>query len=224
MTLKEAMAARHTVRRYTGQPIPANAVEALSERAARRNEEYGLAIQLVTDDPAVLGPVLRLVLARGVRDYLLLAGPDTPGADEALGYCGVELMLLAQTLGLNTWWVGGTYDRRHAAERAGESKVIGVIAVGYGATQGKPHKSKRPDEVSFFDAPDGETPAWFRDGVAAALLAPTAMNRQGFLLSGHDDTAALTCHNGVFTGVDQGIVRYHFELGAGRDRFHWETI
>ena len=45
-------------------------------------------------------------------------------------------MLYAQTQGLNTWWVGGTFSRKRMEEAAEGKRVIGVIAVGYGATQG----------------------------------------------------------------------------------------
>ena len=31
----------------------------------------------------------------------------------------------------------------------------------------------------------------------------------------------MTCDNGVFSGVDLGIGKYHFELGAGRENFDW---
>ena len=28
-------------------------------------------------------------------------------------------------------------------------------------------------------------------------------------------------NNGAFSGVDKGIIQYHFELGAGADNVHW---
>lgn len=38
-------------------------------------------------------------------------GDDSPELEEKLGYSGADLMLYAQTLGLNTWYVGGMFDR-----------------------------------------------------------------------------------------------------------------
>ena len=32
----------------------------------------------------------------------------------------------------------------------------------------------------------------------------------------------ITCDNGIFTGVDTGLVKYHFELGAGKENFEWK--
>ena len=123
MTLEEAMRARHTVRRYTEKTIPEDLLARLNGRMQDNNERRCLAMSLVTENGEAFGPALRLFLAKGVRNYLILAGPDRPGLDEAVGYCGADMMLFAQTLGLNSWWVGGTYSRkgveRNAAPGAG---------------------------------------------------------------------------------------------------------
>ena len=130
-----------------------------------------------------------------------------------------DLMLYAQTLGLNTWWVGGTYNRKGAQEKSEGAKPVGIIAVGYGQTQGVPHKTKTAEQVSSYD---GETPQWFKDGIEAALLAPTALAKQAFTVRGKGNKVSISCDNGIFTGVDTGLVKYHFELGAGKDNFQWE--
>ena len=28
--------------------------------------------------------------------------------------------------------------------------------------------------------------------------------------------------NGIFTGANKGLIKYHFELGAGKESFEWE--
>lgn len=103
---------------------------------------------------------------------------------ERLGYAGADLILYAQTLGLNTWWVGGTFNRKRVGERASAERPVGIVAVGLGATQGKPHKSKSAADISSYE---GEAPRWFSRGVEAALLAPTALNKQAFKLHGKGD-------------------------------------
>lgn len=220
MTLEEAMRARHTVRRYTEETIPEDLLARLNERMRDSNERCGLAMSLVTENKDAFGPALRLFLAKGVRNYLILAGPDRPGLDEAVGYCGADMMLFAQTLGLNSWWVGGTYSRkgvrRNAHPEAG--KILGLIALGYGRTQGVPHKSKRPEEIASYAGPP---PEWFVRGVEALLLAPTALNRQAFTVWGEGRRVSITCNSGAFSGVDLGIGKYHFEIGAGRETFSW---
>lgn len=220
MTLEEAMRTRHTVRRYTDRKLPGDVLEGLRDRIRDNNEKYGLTMSLVTENTEAFGPALRLFLAKGVRNYLVLAGRDLPGLDEKIGYCGTDVMLFAQTLGLNSWWVGGTYSRKGVGRNAAPEaeKILGLIALGYGAAQGVPHKSKKPEDVAAYEGP---APEWFAKGTEALLLAPTALNKQAFTLRGEGRRVSLSCDNGIFSGVDLGIGKYHFELGAGKESFDW---
>ena len=219
MTIKEAMETRHTVRRYTDRAISRKVAARLMERIAAHNAQYRLSMELVQDDTGAFGPLLRLVLAKGVRNYIILAGEDREDLEERLGYCGADVMLYARTLGLDTWWVGGTFSRKGVQRQAGDGDAVaGVLALGYGATQGTPHKSKRPEDISRYD---GTPPEWFSRGVESVLLAPTALNRQAFTIRGSGGTVSMTCENGVFSGVDLGIGKYHFEAGAGKENFTW---
>ncbi len=218
MSMREAMHERHTVRRYTDKAIPAETMEKLRGRIDDNNKKYDLAIRLMVDDTNAFNAAVKLVLAKGVRNYFILAGRDVPDLDERLGYSSADLMLYAQTLGLNTWWVGGTFNRKKVSVMVPDVKVIGVVAVGYGAVQGIPHKTKTSEEVSSYK---GEMPDWFRSGVDAALLAPTALAKQAFFIRGEGRTVSITCENGIFSGADRGLVKYHFELGAGRENFEW---
>ena len=104
MTIKEAMETRHTVRRYTDRAISRKVAARLMERIAAHNAQYRLSMELVQDDTGAFGPLLRLVLAKGVRNYIILAGEDREDLEERLGYCGADVMLYARTLGLDTWW------------------------------------------------------------------------------------------------------------------------
>ena len=80
-------------------------------------------------------------------------------------------------------------------------------------------KTKKAEQVGSYD---GKAPQWFKDGIEAALLAPTALAKQAFTISGTENKVSISCDNGIFTGVDTGLVKYHFELGAGKDNFQWE--
>lgn len=218
MAITKAMRERHTVRRYADKPIPADVVKKLEERIALDNDAHGTTIKLMVDDARAFNAALKLVLAKGVRNYLILAGDDAPDLEERLGWCSAGIMLYAQELGLNSWWVGGTFSRGAVSKLVAGKKVVGIVALGYGATQGKPHKSKTPDQVSEYK---GEAPAWFKEGVEAALLAPTALNRQAFRIEGEGDRVSITYEKGAFSGADLGLVKYHFEAGAGRGNFQW---
>lgn len=221
MTLQDAMQARHTVRKYKKEPLSAEVVRQLNERIQAHNEKYGLRIQLVTENTDALPGIIGLTMTKGVRNYMILAGPNTPDVDEKLGYSSADLMLYAQTLGLNTWWVGGMYSHKGARRNStaeDSAKIIGVVIVGYGETQGVPHKSKAAEAVSSYE---GVAPEWFQAGVSAALLAPTAMNQQSFTIKGVGDQVSMTYAKGSFSGADLGLCKYHFELGAGKENFKW---
>ncbi|WP_294416077.1 nitroreductase family protein [uncultured Senegalimassilia sp.] len=217
MDLKLAMRQRHTVRKFTSEPLSAELISQLNDRVCTNNERFGLAISLKVGDESALPGALKLFFAKGVRNYFVLAGSDRPGLDEDLGYASADLMLFAQALGLNTWWIGGTFNRKNVEQAVPGKKVIGIVAVGFGVTPGVAHKSKTAAEVSSYEGPE---PQWFADGVQAALLAPTALNKQCFRIAGAGNKVSITENGGAFSGADIGIVKYHFELGAGT-AFEW---
>ena len=62
----------------------------------------------------------------------------------------------------------------------------------------------------------------YRASVDAALLAPTAMNQQKFTLTLENGKVRAKAGTGFYTRIDLGIVKYHFEAGAGKENFQWE--
>ena len=221
MELLEAMQNRHSVRQYTDAPVSTDALSALQEEIAACNRESGLHIQLVTDEPKAFDSFMaHYGKFSGVKNYIALIGKKGAKLDELCGYYGERLVLKAQQLGLNTCWVAMTYKKIPGVFRieTGEKLTV-VIALGYGQAQGTAHKSKPAAEVSNLgDA----SPAWFKSGIEAALLAPTAMNQQKFTLRLENGTVSAKAGSGFYTKVDLGIVKYHFELGAGKENFTWE--
>ena len=207
MELIEAIRARHSVRKYTDQAIEAAKVAALRAAVERVNGEAGLNIQLVLDEPKAFSTGMwKYGMISGVRNYFVMAGPKGKAAEEKIGYHGEQLVLLAQTLGLNTCWVGLTYKKIPGTFTLRDGDVVHcVISLGYGVTPGVQHPQKPAEE--FYES-DGVPPDWFLAGVGAALLAPTAVNQQKFkfvLLPGNR-VEARACH---------------FEIGAGTKHFEW---
>lgn len=220
MYILQAIAARHSVRQYTDRPLPPEILAELRREIDACNREGGLHIQLVTEEPKAFSSFMAHYGSfRGVKNYLALVGPKGPKLDEKCGYYGERLALFAQQLGLNTCWVAMTYGKVKTAfaVEPGE-KLCLVVALGYGQSQGVPHKSKPAADVM---QTEGEPPAWFLRGVEAALLAPTAMNQQKFRLCLHGSTVEAKAGLSPYAKVDLGIVKYHFEVAAGRDNFTW---
>ena len=221
MDMLRAMRERHSVRQYLDRPIEDRALESLRVEIVACNREGGLNIQLIAGEPETFGGLpARLMHFARVRNYVALVGPEGSALEERLGWYGERLVLTAQALGLNTCWVAASYSRSKckASVETGEKLVCG-IAVGYGATQGKPHKSRAFDAVCRWE---GEAPAWFRRGVEAALLAPTALNQQRFLFTLLPESRVLAQPTGgSYARLNLGIAKYHFHLAAGGENFRW---
>ena len=224
MELIEAIKARHSVRKYQDKPLEAAKVGALTAAIERINAENGLNIQLVLDEPKSFSTgIWKYGQFSGVKNYFVMAGPKGREAEEKIGYYGEELVLLAQMLGLNTCWVGLTYKKIPGTFTLREGDTIHcVISLGYGATPGVQHPQKRIAK-EFYES-DGFPPEWFLKGVETALLAPTATNQQKFKFILHPDNvveAKTIFAMSSYLNVDLGIVKYHFEAGAGKNNFRW---
>ena len=235
MTLLEAIQSRHSVRKYIDKPIEEDLVSILQKKVNEVNAEGNLHIQLVTNESKAFKGKMAYGTFSGVSNYFAMVGKKADDLSERIGYYGEQLVLLAETLGLNTCWVGLTYNNiKEAYEKADDEKLCCMIALGYGDDPGRNLKRKTVEQVS--NASDastelstGATPKWFRDGVDAALLAPTAVNQQKFhfeYVSPHGDGVhRVKAERGFsligYTKMDLGIAKYHFEVGAGKENFEW---
>ena len=228
MNLEEAIKARHSVRAYKAQPLAEDVVMALEKGIEEMNRQGNLHIQLIKNEPkAFQGKLAKYGKFSNVTNYLVMAGRKSDDLDERIGYYGEQLVLLAQRLGLNTCWVGLSYSKVPGTYVLGEDeKIACYIALGYGETQGVSHKTKTVEQVS--NASD-TTPSWFKKGVEAALLAPTAVNQQKFFFEdspARDGKPVQVIAKRSFsligyTRIDLGIAKYHFEVGAGKGSFEW---
>ena len=223
MTLMEAIDARHSVRAYLDKPIPQEVREELAAFIRECNKESGLNMIVKFDDPS--GFDTRLVhygVFKNVSNYIVLKGAKgikTPDFHYACGYFGEKVVLKAQQLGLNTCWTALTFNKKYVKKLVPSSETLCMaIALGYGETQGNPHKGK-----TMFDVIDvkGGMPEWFVAGVESALKAPTAMNQQKFcfMLEGEEPSVKVR-GIGAWSIVDLGIAAYHFDAATGRKVTH----
>lgn len=213
MDIMDVIRSRHSVRQFTDKPLEEAAVEQLNAEIDLCNKESGFHFQLITDEPdAFQAEKPSYGQFKGCRNYLAIIGPK--GREEDAGYYGERIVLKAQELGINSCWVALTYKKGKARGkmRPGEKHYM-VIALGYGLSEGVPHRGKSITDVS--DYKNGD-PEWYRNGLEAAVLAPTAINQQKFRFERSGDKVKLKVSGlGVYTKVDLGIVRYHFEVGSG---------
>ena len=220
MTLLEAIQQRHVVRHYDGKPLSDEVVKQLQILIDGINAETKLHFQLITNEPkAINGPMAALCNFTGCNDYILLVGPENVG--QLIGYYGEQLVLAAQQIGLNSCWIARTYDpvMERYDIKPGE-KIYGVISLGVGTTKGHPHISKTFDELVIGDS----LPKWFKKGVECAMLAPTGKNLQAFkfeLVDGNKVKLNMFNKDKPYWVLDYGILKYHFEIGAGKENFTW---
>ena len=219
MDIMELMRSRHSVRQYLDRPIPREIRAQLDACVEQLNREGQLHIQILYDEPECFNArAAHYGHFENANNYIAMVGKKAADLEERCGYWGEKLVLRAQELGLNTCWVALTHGKSHAVIGEGEREVI-IISLGYGKTQGSARRSKAASEVS--DGADG-APEWFARGVEAALLAPTAVNQQKFRFERHGDRVKASAGLiGPCLKVDLGIVKCHFELGAGQESFSW---
>lgn len=212
---------RHSVRNFTEQKIEGNTLNLLKETIEECNNQSGLNIQLALNETKAFGEG-HYGNFTNCRNYIALIGnKEENNLNEKCGYYGEKIVLKVQELGLNSCWVAMTYKKKEVPFNLKQNeKIVIVIAIGYGVNQGVSHKVKEFEKVS--KTLKENSPKWYIKGVEYALLAPTAINQQKFVfeLVGENEVSVKS-KIGPCTKIDLGIVKYHFELGAGKENFEW---
>lgn len=213
MDIMKVMQERHTVRNYLDKAIPLDIRDQLRAEVDKVNAESGLHMQLIFDEPGCFQTGMsRYGSFSGVQNYLAIVGKKSPDLEERAGYYGTKIVLFAQSIGLNSCWVALTHGKSKAVINKGEKEAV-LVTLGYGVNQGHPHPSKPISELCRVSEP---VPDWFKRGMIAAALAPTAVNQQKFLITydGQKLKAEIPAR-GWYTKIDLGIVKCSFELASG---------
>ena len=230
MKIEEYLSAikkRCSRRKYTNRPIDSKYVKQLEDIIALFNKESGLNIKLVIGSGAELFNGFRKSygLFVGVQNYIAMIGnKDLPDRMEKVGRYGEKIILEATAMGLSSCWVGTSYDKKAATTLCRANDTLDcVIAIGYSDEKhslkermmeyGMHRHDKTKESLSESEAP---VPEWFRLGMDAVYLAPTARNLRPFVFKYKDGqvTASITMPTETAM-IDLGIAKLHFELGAG---------
>ncbi len=211
----DAIRQRHSVRQYKSDRIEDEKVALIKAKIGELNAEGDLHLQFIEDADKTYNKLFNRVAGLGsAPSVIACVGKDDKSLDQRVGYYGEKLVLYAQTLGLNTCWTG-TFNRKNiSADIPDGERLVISIAIGYGKDPGKERKTKSKEQLS---EASSQRPEWFEKGVEMAMLAPTAINQQKFLIKLNDDeSVAFIDKGGVLSQVDLGIVKCHFELGSGK--------
>ncbi len=211
MDILELMKERHSVRQYKNQTIELAKREAINALINDVNVKSKLSIQAFYDEPKCFNSFMaHYGKFENVENYIAIVG--NKNEQEKAGYYGEKIVLKCQELGLNTCWVGMTHGKSKAEIKRGQ-KLLVIISLGYGETQGVPHKSKSIAELGKAD----QSTEWFGRGMEAVSLAPTAVNQQKFLFELKNGNVTAKNLGGLYSNMDLGIAKYHFEAATGHE-------
>lgn len=211
MDILELMKERHSVRQYKNQAIELAKREAINALINDVNAKSKLSIQAFYDEPKCFNSFMaHYGKFENVENYIAIVG--NKNEQEKAGYYGEKIVLKCQELGLNTCWVGMTHGKSKAEIKRGQ-KLLVIISLGYGETQGVPHKSNSIAELGKAD----QSTEWFGRGMEAVSLAPTAVNQQKFLFELKNGNVTAKNLGGFYSNMDLGIAKYHFEAATGHE-------
>lgn len=219
MTELEAIKTRHAVRNYQEISLSQEVIDALQKEIEQCNQNSSLHFQLVTENEGAFKSFIPLFgRFKNVKNYIALVAKKQGNFYETCGYYGARVMIKAQQIGLNSCWVTSTYNgKKCQVSLTPNEELVGVIAIGYGKNKGTPHKSKKMESLC---KPCNSE--WFKNGMNAAVLAPTGLNKQNFFIEANGETVSIgPTDDRTMSKIDVGIVKYHFEAGAGKENFHW---
>ena len=230
MDIIDAIEKRISCRAFEDKPVEQDKLDVIASEIAAINEESGLHFQLV--GPREDGFVINLstkMFASQPPCYIALVGTGSTLDKERVGYYGERVVLLAESLGLSTCWVAGTFDRSTArADMQPDEMLHDVIPLGY-APEKIPLKqrtirsalrARSKKQADMYQGPVGfgQAPEWIRACIDAVWKAPTAINEQPVVFVQETlDTPVRATLPHVKSGMeytDLGICKYHFQVVA----------
>jgi len=175
-------------------------------------------------------------LITGASSYAIITGKtskDNFKANIHAGVVGEGLILEATSLGLNTCWMGGFFDRKEVqseVEIEEDEEILAITPLGNAKDSltiterlaklaSGSRKRKSLSELCDEDFSD-KTKRWMKRAVKLARLAPSAMNRQPWRFGTNGEelifrSAIQKNKQSVSPYLDCGIALLHLLVGAG---------
>ena len=238
MDLTPAIRTRRSVRTFNGEPLGEETLRRIEEFAKNASNPYGIPIEWILLNAAETGLSSPVIV--GESWYLAGKLRRVPHAEEAFGFSFEQIVLFAETLGVGTTWIAGTFDRSAFEKAVGLSpdevmpcvSPLGIPAKKMSLRETMMRKGVRADwrlpfeELFFngcFDQPlTPESAGEWKEILSDVRLAPSAVNKQPWriVLCG-DQAHFYEKHRSAASGggfdiqkVDLGIALCHFALSA----------
>lgn len=244
--IKETAEKRKSIRTYTGKPLSSQDKEKINSyidylKTAPSPFEGKVRICLFEASPdSDIKHLGTYGVIKDAKNFLGVAVEKCDTAEEAAGYTFEKLVLYAQSIGLGTCWLGGTYNKSEFANAMNikENEIFHIVSpIGYPAE--KTHllnkimrtaikaDFRKPWSTMFFDksfdTPLSESNAGdFAFVLEMTRLSPSAANKQPWRLvkDGNNlhfyEKREMADENSSFDmqKLDVGIAACHFELAA----------
>lgn len=209
ISLYEAAELRHSLRSYTGEPLPKDLRQKLTDFIEKGWEPYpGVRARTVLLEgtektkkifKGVIGSYGAVQNAPTLVAFVV--NIEDPYFYEAAGYMGEQVVLYATRLGFDTCWIGGFFRPDAAAKMIGladNERVVAVSPVGYAKKTGMSGlyeglfkfgtnrgQRKAVEEISYLE--DTVPPRWFDRGMECVQIAPSSYNAQPWHVFYHKD-------------------------------------
>ncbi|MCQ2752939.1 MAG: hypothetical protein MJ206_01600 [Bacilli bacterium] len=211
--LYEFLNSRHSVRSYKNEPLDLNRRNIIDNLVRQLNEEHHLKFKVVYDRVFVYNRFF-FSLRFKARNAILLVHDN----EEEAGYYSVPLMLKLHELGLGSCYVGSAIMRPEYMLDGNRPKCI--LAFGEIDIQGHPHENKPLESLIYVDGP---RPNNLSHIAKIAMTAPTAMNRQDFIIRAiNSEISVKKTSSGPFSDFDLGIVKYYVDLARNKVKVNLE--
>jgi len=233
MTLQEAINIRTSRRTYIEAPLEQEQIEKLQKLIDEYNKIGGFRIELVMNNgEAFKGFTSSYGLLTGVNHYLgFIVEEDAPDIDEKIGYYGELIILHLTIMRLGTCWIGGSFRKSKTPFKLDTNERLAcLITVGKVEDEPRGREAfiyklihRKTKGISEMFRSDGAEPTWFLSGMEAVAKAPSALNKQPVMFHYENGrvTAAINSKIKYVPGLDLGIAKLHFELGAGGGTWKW---
>lgn len=242
-----AIMARRSRRRFAPQPVDDNILAHIKRFCDEYRPFHEARAVLVTETPDSVfkGAIGHYGKIKGAPAFIAFIGNmDDPNIQEKVGYLGEGVILEATAKGLATCWVGGFFRPEIASLLAGARQnetVLAVTPVGYVGEDlsledkimagfGRNHRRKPLSEL-VTGMEEIKWPAWIREALHAARLAPSAVNRQPWRFRVAQDSITVLVDNpkdtfNISKRLDCGIAMLHIEVAAlhRNTKGEWEFL
>ena len=243
----EAIWVRRSRRQFDSRTIDPSVLEKLRIACSTFRPFTEVRAVLVTHsaDEVFKGIVSHYGKVKGAPAFIAFIGNMKDlHVQEKLGYMGEGVVLEATALNLGTCWVGVSFNPEIASYHAHikkDEKILALTPVGYTREKwsleekimtgfGRTHKRKSPGELIKGKA-GTPWPQWVRDALEAAVVAPSARNRQPWRFSIEKDSITVSVDNlkdllNISKRLDCGIAMLHIEVASLQSgmRGSWELL